>query len=71
MRELFIVKIKQKLEEKQRAFTQDAAQSQQDKSFEEADMNKTGEMSKLSLKEDGQATGRKSTKQDTKREEVA
>ena len=59
MRELFIMKIRHMMDEKQKQNIADAEGeiNQNDKSIDEADMNKTGELSKLSGKDD---TNRKS-----------
>ena len=57
MREMFVIKIKHMLEEKQKKLNAQAAADatstieDPEKSFEDADLNKTGEMSKLSNKD--------------------
>ncbi len=61
MREMFVIKIKQMIEEKQRAQAVDVAISIHDKSIDDVEMNKADDgASKVSL--DAPATGRKSTK---------
>lgn len=61
MREMFAIKIKQMIEEKQRNQAVDVAISIHDKSIDDVEMNKVDDgASKLSL--DAPATGRKSTK---------
>ena len=59
MREMYVIKLKAHIEEKQRKLIAETATNvdNQDKSIEDADMNRTGEMSKLSH---NQETGRKS-----------
>lgn len=69
MREMFVIKIKQMFEEKAREMTQDEATEQQEKSIDDVDMNKTGEMSKASKEDAVPATGRKSNKQEAKKDE--
>ena len=58
MREVFIMKIRHMIEKKQRETIADVTSGLDgDKSIDEADLNKTGELSKMSNKED---TARKS-----------
>ena len=54
MRKVFVAKLKQKIEEGNRVTALDAVsgQDQADKSFDAEDLNKTGEMSKLSNKDE-------------------
>lgn len=57
MRELFIMKIRQMVEEKQKQTVADAVSglNEGDKSIEDIDLNKTGEMSKMSNKDKEEA----------------
>jgi len=64
MREMFVIKLNKQLEEKAKLAAEAAAADEAiaaDKSFDDGDMNRTGELSKQSVERD--ATGRAASKE--------